>query len=123
MFWNQCVVSVKKSEVRYFGARLFANYLESEAQGKIETGDIDGALELYEKLAVEATQSSRNFNDYWDEIMWISAVKCNFDFAAKVAELMLAGNPTSRQAWSFLMDVYEKRGDVQEGLERLKSAV
>ena len=123
MFWNQCVVSTKSSEVRYSGMNLFENYLASAAQEKIETGDIDGALELYEKLAVEAAQSWSKHVGYWEDILQISAMKCNFDFAAKVAESIVVRNPTSRQAWSFLLDVYEERRDVQEGLERLKSAV
>jgi tetratricopeptide (TPR) repeat protein len=125
LFWTECIVNTKGSEVRYSGPYLFENYQDSAAQEKIRCGDIDGALELYEKLAVGELQAPGKYKleVAWDMILMISATNRNFDFATRVAESIVAMHPTSAEGWSFLFKVYAKRGPLQEAVERLKLAV
>jgi tetratricopeptide (TPR) repeat protein len=123
MFWNECIVRTKDSEVRYSGPYLFANYLDSAAQAKLHRGDIDGALELYEKIAVEQLLSGKVRGDVWDTILSVSAMNRKFDFVTRFAESIVTILPTSEQAWFFLLRVSEERGNLQEGLERLKLAI
>jgi tetratricopeptide (TPR) repeat protein len=123
LFWNECVISTKGSEVRYSGPYLCMSYQHSAAQEMVQRGDIDGALKLYEKLVVEKAQSDDFTADEWDSILDISALTSNFDFAIGVAELVLATNSTTGRGWSLLLSVYQIQGHLQEAVERLKLAV
>ena len=96
--------------------------MESAAHDKLERGDIEGALELYTKLAVEDMPAA--VDDNWELLISLSEMNEKYaDVGSRAAELAVTMHPNSWSSWEKLLEDYERRDEVYAAVDRLKSTV
>jgi len=98
---------------------LFEHYSRAAGENKLQRDDVQGAIETYKQWTIEEFENECYRNESLEKLDTLCDV-VRPDMKFEIADLLVANYPNSPMAWKQLLDEYERKGEHEGAISRLK---